>query len=261
MVSGEGPMLTVCFHGFGEDADSFKVLGAGLKGHRLVALDLPFHGATEWNEELSLSVQELMGFISACPEVGEKPFGLMGYSMGGKVALALFQAFPQRIRHLILLAPDGLRPAPWHWFGTKTLIGNRLLRFTMEKPGWFVSLLDAGKKTGLVNESIFKFVHLYIDDSNLRQKVYRIWTTLRNFRPDTDVIKNHIRLKKVPVFMLFGKFDRLCPYQDGISFAKGLGKSCRMDIIDTGHMLLHPRFISKQMEGFEFCTRDMENRE
>jgi pimeloyl-ACP methyl ester carboxylesterase len=255
--TGEGAAVTICFHGFGEDATSFNRLGEGLVGHMLIAIDLPFHGKTEWNEGLSLSVQELMEIISLCPDLQERSFGLMGYSMGGKVALSVFEAFPKWITHMILVAPDGLRPAPWHWFGTKTRVGNRLLRFTMTKPGWFKSLLDTARSAGFINESIYKFVNLHLDDPVLREKVYRIWTTLRNFRPDTTAIKHYVSSHEIPVYMLFGKYDRLCPYPDGRSFAKGLGELCRMEIVETGHLLMHSRFLAQQMEAFEFCLNGM----
>ena len=250
-ILDQGPLLTVCFHGFGEDASSFDALAQALKGHTLIAFDLPFHGATDWQQGLHLRKKELLEIILGCPQIGNKSFGLMGYSMGGKIALSVFESIPERISHLVLVAPDGLASNPWHWFGTKTVMGNRLLSYTMKEPGWFITLLHTAKKFGWVNESIFKFVHIYVDDAAMRDKVYRIWTTLRDFRPDVRKIRALMNHRKTPVQMIFGRYDRLCPYQQGAAFLQGFGTQAHLEIIDAGHLLLHPRYLAALTAAFQ----------
>lgn len=216
-----------------------------MQEHRLVAIDLPFHGRTEWNEGLHLTIADLIQIIRLCPEIGEKPFGIMGYSMGGKVALTLLEALNVKITHLFLIAPDGLRADPWHWFGTKTMIGGLILRYTMQQPAWFLSLLKIMRRTGLVNESIYKFVLYYVNEPDMRKKVYMIWTTMRDFRPDIPTIVGFIKKEMIPVRMVFGKFDRLCPYKWGQQFAGSLHGLAELETLDTGHLLLHEKHVPK----------------
>ncbi len=242
---GNGPILTICFHGFAEDATSFEKLAESMQEHRLVAIDLPFHGKTAWNEGLHLTIPDLIEIIRLCPEIGDEPFGIMGYSMGGKVALSVLEALNGKITHLFLIAPDGLRADPWHWFGTKTLIGGHILRYTMQQPAWFLSLLKIMRRTGLVNESIYKFVLYYVDEPYMRNKVYMIWTTMRDFRPNITAIIGSIKKERIPVKMVFGKFDRLCPYKWGQQFARSLDGLAELKILDTGHLLLHEKHVPK----------------
>ena len=245
LIFGNGPILTVCFHGFAEDAKSFEKLADSMPDHKLVAIDLPFHGKTAWKEELHLSIPDLIEVIRLCPEIGDKPFGIMGYSMGGKIALSVLEALKGKVTHLLLIAPDGLRADPWHWFGTKTLIGGYVLRRTMQQPAWFLSFLKIMRRTGLVNESIYKFVLYYVDEPYMRNKVYMIWTTMRDFRPSIPAIIGFIKKERIPVKMVFGKFDRLCPYKWGQQFARSLDGLAELKILDTGHLLLHEKHVPK----------------
>ena len=101
-----------------------------------------------------------------------RPFGLMGYSMGGRLCLPSMRPFPLG-SGIFLIAPDGLKVNAWYWFATQTLMGKRIFSYTMRNPAWFNGLLQAGRKSGFVNESIMKFVHRYIDDTGMREKVYQ----------------------------------------------------------------------------------------
>ncbi len=255
-VSGQGPHVTVCLHGFGEFARTFDPLAAGLPGHTLVAIDLPWHGETQWKEGLDMRVEDLLEIMRSIPEIGNGSFGLMGYSMGGRICLSLLQAAPEKVDYLVLIAPDGLKENGWYRFATQVAAGNRLFRFTMEQPGWFLGLLKLGRRVGLVNESIMKFVHIYIDDRTMREKIYRAWTTMRHFRPNLVQIKESIRRHRVPVFLLFGRYDRIILAEHGEKFVRGLEGLARMEVLDVGHQLLHPRNIAAIARALDFCLEE-----
>ena len=52
---GAGPRILFAFHGYGESGNSFAFFGPAVApGLTLVAIDLPFHGLTAWNEGLDL---------------------------------------------------------------------------------------------------------------------------------------------------------------------------------------------------------------
>ena len=255
-VSGQGPHITVCLHGFGEFARTFEPLAEGLPGHTLVAIDLPWHGETEWKEGLDLQVDELAGIIASIPEVGYAPFGLMGYSMGGRICLSLLQAVPDRVHYLLLIAPDGLRESFLYRLATRNRAGNRLFRYTMENPAWFLGVLAAGRRAGLVNESIMKFVRMYVDDPPMRRRVYEVWTTMRRFRPDLADIKRKIQRQRLPVYMLFGRYDRIILPAYGQRFVRGLEGIARMDVLDVGHQVLHPRNAEAIAHALAYCVQE-----
>src|ERR1700741_969757 len=118
-VAGSGKHPVFCLHGYGETTDSFKFLESGLPGSfQLIAIDLPFHGNTDWKEGLNFSIFDLVEIIDGIlqqQKIEGQQFSLIGYSMGGRVALHLIQQIPERIKKVVLLAPDGMKVNFWYW--------------------------------------------------------------------------------------------------------------------------------------------------
>src|SRR5579875_3261276 len=89
-------------HGFTGNKQSFATLRSGLRarGFRVLAFDLPFHGGTVVTAPVAaLSVE---GCAEALDALGVQRFCLMGYSMGGRIALALALNHPDRVARLVL---------------------------------------------------------------------------------------------------------------------------------------------------------------
>jgi len=237
---GGGPEWLFCFHGYGEDAESFSLFEP-LLGDRftLLAIDFPFHGKTDWQEGLLFEPQHLLEIIAQInPE--HKPVHFLGYSMGGRVALQLLQLIPERVRQLVLVAPDGLHKNKWQWLATQTKPGNRLFAFSMKHPFIMNSLLDVLSKMRLYNNSLLKFIHYYLDDREQRMTLYRRWTTMRKFRPRLTLLKNIIQTKAIPVKMLFGKFDRVILAKHGKQFGRD-SENIQVIEIEAGHQLLRDK--------------------
>jgi 2-succinyl-6-hydroxy-2,4-cyclohexadiene-1-carboxylate synthase len=89
-----GPML-VLLHGFTHTGASWDPVVAELGGrYRLLAPDIRGHGEASDVEPVELA--EVIGDIRAL--VGGEPFGLVGYSMGARIALHAALAFgPERL--------------------------------------------------------------------------------------------------------------------------------------------------------------------
>lgn len=81
-IVGSGPRLVLC-HGFTQTSASWGDFGHALaENNELVELDLPGHGR---------SGEIATGFLETADLIGEAvaaPYGLLGYSMGGRLALA-----------------------------------------------------------------------------------------------------------------------------------------------------------------------------
>jgi pimeloyl-ACP methyl ester carboxylesterase len=250
---GSGPKPALCFHGYGEDASMYNFLGkyAGNQ-YTFYAIDLPFHGRTEWKEGLNFShrdliqiVEEILNFGNQQPETGNQKLTLLGFSLGGRAALSLCQAMPEKIKKMVLLAPDGLKVNFWYWLATQTWIGNRFFRFTMKHPGWFFGFLKMLNKLKLVNASIFKFVNFYIGNAEARQLLYARWTTLRKLKPNIKHIKSFIRKNNIQTRLIYGKHDRIILSSVGERFRKGIEENCKLSVIHSGHQVLHEKHIDE----------------
>lgn len=243
-----GEKLLVCLHGYGESEKTFHFLERYLPaGHRLVAIDLPFHGSTQWQEGLNFTIDDLLSILGSIRQELDLPtarLSLMGFSMGGRVALSLLESIPDQIDKVLLLAPDGLKVNVWYRFATRSLIGKQLFRFTMQHPGWFHRFLQAGNRLKLINQSIFKFTNYYINDRRVRDELYNRWTCMRHFRPHLRVIKALIVQYQVPVRLLYGKYDRIIRYERGEKFKAGIESFCTLQVIPTGHQVLQEKNVS-----------------
>lgn len=241
---GNGDIPVLCFHGYGENAGTFAFLEDTL-GSRYTfhAIDLPCHGETYWRQGLDFTLDDLSGILSLITLSTKSRPVLLGFSLGGRVALSLYESQPDSFSRIVLLAPDGLVVNPWYWLSTQTWAGNRLFRFTMKHPGWFFLLLNGMNKTGRLNASVFKFVNAYIGDPSLRLSLYQRWTVLRKLRPNLTHIRSLIREHKTPVKLLYGKYDRIILSSRGEKFRKGIEEYCSIEILHAGHQVLQSKYL------------------
>jgi pimeloyl-ACP methyl ester carboxylesterase len=245
---GTGPRLVFAFHGYGESSAAFAFLGEALdEDHTLVAIDFPFHGETDWKEGLFFDPLWLPGLlteIAAGLPGRQADWWLIGYSMGGRIALQLLGDSPSTIQKMILLAPDGLNVNLWYWIATRTRAGNTLFRWTMRWPGWLFLMFRLGNALRLVNPSIYKFAVHYINDERVRQDLYTRWTTMRGFRPRLSMLAEIIRRRQLRVTLFFGRHDRIIRWERGEQFRKkGIAATCSLILLPTGHQLLRAQFL------------------
>lgn len=102
----------LALHGFTGVGDDFEALAALTPEIVWVTPDLPGHGEAEGDEPLSALLGRLTTTLLATP----RPRALLGYSMGGRVALQLMarltETHPDRVDALILIgASPGLADA------------------------------------------------------------------------------------------------------------------------------------------------------
>jgi len=245
---GTGNRLVFCFHGYGEDGSSYAFLEkfAG-EEFSFIAIDLPFHGNTKWTDG-NFTSKDLVGIVELIQQNIKhqtSDIKLLGFSLGGRVALSLYEAMPSKIEKLVLLAPDGLKINFWYWLSTQTAFGKKLFSLTMKHPGWFFGFLKFLNLFRLVNRSIFKFVNYYIGDAEIRKLLYQRWISLGKLRPDLDRIKRLIKSNNTQVRLLYGQHDRIILPNAGERFCKGVERNCRISMIHSGHQVLHENHIAE----------------
>ncbi len=236
----------LCLHGFGEQADSFSFLEKALgDNYTIYAPDFPWHGQTVWRKTLTFPVSWMIAVMQQMIEgFHEKKIELLCYSMGGRVGLSLLERIPDKIVRAVFIAPDGLKVNGWYWLATQTRVGNGLFRFTMYNPKWFSGFVDFLHRHRRINMSVVKFIHQYIDDKKMRDDLYRIWTTMRKFRPNLKVVKANITAYRLPVHLIFGTYDRVILAENGYRFQRGVESFVHIHVLKTGHKLLHSRHLA-----------------
>lgn len=97
--SGAGPDL-VLLHGWAMNSSVWDLILPKLEANfRVTCVDLPGHGQSDFNDGWSLD-----GVVDALANVFPKECGVLGWSLGGMLALRLASKYPKQVARLILLA-------------------------------------------------------------------------------------------------------------------------------------------------------------
>lgn len=240
---GTGSRLLFCFHGYGENGETFELMESFIgNDFVLIALDLPFHGDTKWNENF-FEPQQLKEIVLAIAGNVNR-FSLTGFSLGGRIALQLLQLIPDKIERVVLFAPDGFHKNFWYRFVTQSNFGNRIFRYLMKHPLLLFVSMRLSKASGLLNATFFKIAHYYLNDPAERKLLYKRWTCLRNFRPDLQKISGLIKKDKIQLKLVFGAYDKVILSRSAQSFINGIEDHATIYEIEAGHGLLKEKYAA-----------------
>jgi pimeloyl-[acyl-carrier protein] methyl ester esterase len=109
---GEGPQTVMWLHGWAMHCGVFTdVCGHLGKRFKHIWIDLPGHGRNH-DSTVKMDVAEM---AAACAAHLGNPVWLVGWSLGGLVAMALAAQYPQQVQGLVLLAstPKFMAGADW----------------------------------------------------------------------------------------------------------------------------------------------------
>ena len=100
---GQGPDL-VLLHGWGLNLRVWDGLAGVLeKSFRLITVDLPGHGRSEWNPKARTPAEQAWQIHATLSSLSDR-YSLLGWSLGGQIALDLAAAMPGSVERLILVA-------------------------------------------------------------------------------------------------------------------------------------------------------------
>lgn len=243
-VFGKGAKTLFCFHGYGECGNSFAFIENKLGvTYTLYAIDFPVHGKTQWLENHPFTPDDLIAILELIHPVNDEKFSLFAYSMGGRAAMHLLQQIPQKIERVALVAPDGLHQNIWYRVTTQTSFGNKAFAYTMRKPAWFFNMVNTGGKLRILNKSIVKFVHYYLDDKEERMLLYKRWTFMRRLKPSLSIIKKVCAENNIKLNFLFGEYDRIILSKRAALLKNA--KNINIEIIEAGHQLMKEKYANK----------------
>jgi pimeloyl-ACP methyl ester carboxylesterase len=236
--SGSGNHTVVAFHGYGRSMLDFEGLDQlNGKSIRLIAINLPFHGKSSTprrpdNYALKpLVILDFLSFMNA-----RENLTLMGYSLGGRIALHLVQLIPQRIHRLILISPDGISFNPWYYFASQTRTGRWLHRQLFYDSSLILNILNAVHRFGLSASKLHKFAVNNYRTRRQRVQVFRIWEAHRKFSPSPARVREAISRHQIQTDIFLGKYERIIPRKPIVHFAASLPDCIHLHDLDAGHL-------------------------
>jgi pimeloyl-ACP methyl ester carboxylesterase len=252
-VGGEGPPLVI-IHGLGGAAVNFTLLAPLLAQRRRVLIpDLPGHGLSGPLEQAE-SMTTYADHVAAVAELeGMLPAPVLGYSMGGVIALRLAVARPRHVTALALVAAAGIvsvtrRAELWLKLTGLLRPAQVMTRFrstfaTRPRLRWLpFGLWGAVDPPALPPEGVLGFLE---GPSQHTDVATAGWALLRDDpRPDLDRVS-------CPVLVLWGARDRLVPLSDGFEYARRLRAPIRT-LPAAGHLLIgeQPEECAEIVEAF-----------
>lgn len=239
IVIGRGPELLIAFHGFGDNAQIFRNIEASLTNkYTIVSVDLPFHGLSHWTEDEPLTCDQLLKFIRYLLNVFQKEqFDLAGFSLGGKVSLAIYHALPAQVNTLWLFAPDGLKNNIWYNIAVYPKAGRWFFRRIMQQPEWFIVFIRFLGYLRLVRRQYVQFIEKQLATESKRELVWQIWMCLKGYERKRDVLRAQIKHHHTRLYVFMGRYDHIIKTSFAKKFCRAL-PTAELIILDKGHYLL-----------------------
>lgn len=235
--SGNGKNILLAFHGFGQTSEVFKTLSESLfDTHTLYAFDIFFHGESEWPlQEQPLEKEFWRRIIKKfLEEESITTFSVLGFSMGGKFALATTEVFPDCVKEVFLLAPDGIKTNMWYSLATYPVALRTLFKSMIQKPGRFSAIANFAFRARLIDKGILRFAESQMHTEEKRNRVYLSWVVFRHFKFNTTTLAGIINKNKIRLVMILGKFDKIITPANMNGFLKKLN-TYQLEIPETGH--------------------------
>jgi pimeloyl-ACP methyl ester carboxylesterase len=256
---GKGAIPILAFHGFGRKCEDFAGFAPYLQNDlSLYSFNLFGHGKSRYPSERiehdTIDKEEWAGFFAEfLDSIGAEQAYLMGYSMGGRLALCLIEQKPERFIGAYLFAPDGLQRFSWFRWASRIPFLQRIFKNRIEAPALLFRSFHALHRARLISSRTKDFLLHQVRTEEQRRAVYRIWNMHRDLTPKHRKLRRSMKERRTRLRLFFGRFDPIIPPSKGRSFIKRMkGNDTSMLTLQKGHILLDPKMIHASKKGGEF---------
>ena len=246
-TTGAGPDLAV-LHGWGLHGGLFAELAAALAPRfRVHVIDLPGHGRSPWSK----GAADLEGMARKVAEHLPESCALLGWSLGGLVALRIATLFPERVPTLVLVAttPCFRKRRDWPHALDDTLIEGVAQGLARDWRGTindFLSLQVRGDEKQLETlRSLKASVFAHGEPSTAA-----LLAGLEILR-SVD-LRGELGAVKARSLVVSGAYDRLTPPPAGAALAAGIAGARHAIVERAAHapFLSHPEPSRALFSGF-----------
>ena len=209
---GNGNKIIFAFHGFGQDKFHYRKIALVLgKEYTLYSFDLFFHGASFWHKKDKPIAKdfwiEMIRLFMNHYHIEKASF--MGFSMGGKFAMALTEGLPGKTDELILIAPDGIKVSPYYILATGPAFMRRVLRSLVINPTPFKWVTKLAVGLHLADKSVIRFAETQMNTREKRRRVYYSWVVFRKLTVDPEKLAYVVNKHQIKVTMFLGMYDKI----------------------------------------------------
>ena len=219
----------VLLHGFLGASEIWKPLADNLKkSYRVIAIDLPGHGETEVigyahsMERMAACVKAVMDHLRL------KRYVMIGHSMGGYVALAFADVYPDNLRGLCLFHSSAYPDSEQKKIDRTRAIEVVKANKTIYTKTTIANLFAKKNHKYLKDEMAFA---LGIAKKTSQRGIVAALLGMRD-RPARDII---LGMVQYPVMMVIGELDNVLPYEQLLEQAQVLKQPTVLYLEHDGH--------------------------
>jgi pimeloyl-ACP methyl ester carboxylesterase len=150
------------------------------------------------------------------------------------MAIAIAELFPEKVRSLVLLAPDCIQLSPWYTLATGNRFGKKIFRHVITHPAYWGALISLADRSGLLPSKLLRFADSQMNSEEKRWKLYHTWMLFREFKFDLDRFCESIIKHKIAFRVLVGARDVIIPPARVEKLRKHLPGFSPV-ILDSGH--------------------------
>lgn len=239
---GSGPKKVIAFHGYSRSSADYNAFGELVaSSHTVYAFDLFFHGESVSdgvNVNMALSNSELISYFRAfILSLEVKEIGIIAYSMGGRIALALLPEL-REVKQIVLIAPDGLISNVWYNFAAKTQIGRKLFWRMVQRPKPLYRLARFFKQLRLLSNKTYQVAMENTVNEADRLRLYNTWLFLRGVKVNKAEIEERINGSDLGFLIALGERDKLIPPKLILKWPYVSENEGLIEIIPCGHRMM-----------------------
>lgn len=238
---GNGLQLWLALHGFAQDGSVFAALTPYLpKEVCLIALDLPWHGASDWTQDY-FSINDMREAIDLLlAEKQQAKYSLIGFSFGARLALALARDEAQRWERLVLLAPDGLPRGGWYAFFDHLPLGvKKQVVWWFDRSELLLRLANTLYRWKSLDAFSLKFMRQHLQTEATRKRLKGIWLSAAAFPSLGSSCSFLATTPDLSQQLITGERDAVIPPTSFAHLAQQIPLLQWTSIAEAGHNLFH----------------------
>ncbi|MBV9315840.1 MAG: alpha/beta fold hydrolase [Gammaproteobacteria bacterium] len=250
--SGAGGDL-VLLHGWSLNLRVWDGLVRLLAPHfRIITIDLPGHGRSDWDPRASTPAAQAWRVHETLAPITER-YALLGWSLGGQLALDLADALPAGVERLALVAttPKFLKSATWRCGTPRPLLARLVHRVHAEGEravGDFLRLLASGSAPCTAARVLARLRRALRSHGGACPEA--LSAGLARLR-DGD-LRATLPMVRVPALVVAGQRDRIIRPTAVRALAHALPDADYLEVAGAGHapFLSHPVQFARALRGF-----------
>lgn len=228
--------VIVCIHGFLSSSFSFRRLIPLLRHHyNIITVDLPPFGRSAKPKNFTYSYENIANeLVRLLKSIGINYVSLIGHSMGGQIALRVALQHPNIVKNIVLLAPSSYlkRSNKRIIYSTYLPFFPFILKRWLGKRGILGNLNTVVYNKTLINDEMIKGY----EEPFLNPEIYQGLTRFIRHR-EGDLEKEQLNQINTPILLLWGKEDKVVPYNTGKRLSEDLVNTKTIIYNHIGHLL------------------------